>query len=82
VKIILLAQDSLGDRWDEARQAMDSQQNWEFVGVFRDEPLFHDGGLMARVTPIPIVPSSEWVTGDKKAYIEDAIWVYRLVEAK
>ena len=82
VKIILLAQNSLGGRWDEAKQAMDSRQNWEFVGVFKDEPLFHDGGLMARIAPTPIVPSSEWVAGDKTPYIEDAIWVYRLVEAK
>jgi hypothetical protein len=82
VKIVLLAQHSLGDRWNEVKQAMDRQQNWEFVGVFQDEPLFHDGGLMARVPPTPAVPSSEWVAGDKKAYVEDAIWVYRLAEAK
>jgi hypothetical protein len=82
VKIILLAQRSLGDRWDAARQTMDAQTNWELVGVFRDEPLFHDGGLMARIPPTPAVPPSEWVSGGKRPYIEDAIWVYRLVEAK
>jgi hypothetical protein len=26
--------------------------------------------------------SSELVSGDKRPYAEDAIWVYRLVEAK
>lgn len=82
VKIVLLAQQSLGDRWAEAEQMMDRQSNWEFVGVFQDEPLFHDGGLMALVPPTPVVPSSEWVSGDKRPYAEDAIWVYRLVEAK
>ena len=82
IKFVLLAEGSFGEGWAEVKQVMDVQKDWEFVGTFQDEPLFHDGGLMARVPPTPIVPPSEWVAGSKKAYIQDTIWVYRFAEAK
>ncbi len=79
IKVLLLAQDSFGERWPRVKGVMDVQDGWALVGTFEDRPLFHDGGLMARVPPTPIVPSSEWVAGDKKPYIQDTIWVYRFV---
>lgn len=80
VRIVLLAQDSFGARWPDVKDVVDAQGSWELVGTFEDRPLFHDGGLMARVPPTPIVPPSEWVAGDKKPYIQDTIWVYRFVD--
>ncbi len=77
VRIVLLAQGSLGDSWAQAKRVMDTRRGWELVGRFEDEGLFHGGALMRRVSPTPVIPPSEWVNGDKRAYVQDTIWVYR-----
>jgi hypothetical protein len=77
VRIVLLAQGSLGASWDEARALMDAREGWELAGRFEDMALYHGGALMRLVPPTPAIPPSEWVNGDKKAYIQDTIWAYR-----
>ncbi len=77
VRIVLLAQGSLGDAWDDAKALMDGRQGWELAGRFDDTPLYHEGPVMRLVPPTPVIPPSEWVNGDKGAYIQDTIWVYR-----
>ncbi len=77
VRIVLLAQRSLDESWDEARALMGARQGWELAGRFEDEGLYHGGALMRLIPPTPAIPPSEWVNGDKKSYIQDTIWVYR-----
>lgn len=77
VRIVLLAQGSLGASWGEARALMDAREGWELAGRFEDMALYHGGALMRLVPPTPAIPPSEWVNGDKKAYIQDTIWAYR-----
>lgn len=76
-EILLLAENSFGEAWPAVERAMQDRREWTLVGKFADEPLFHDGGLMAMAPPNPAVPPSEWIAGDKTAYIEDTIWVYQ-----
>mgnify|MGYP005853124345 FL=1 len=77
VRIVLLAQRSLGKSWDEASALMEGRAGWELVGPFEDTALYHEGPLMRLVPPTPAIPPSEWVNGDKRPYIQDTIWVYR-----
>lgn len=82
VRVVLLAQRSLGASWGEARALMDNRAGWEFVGRFEDEDLYHGGALMRLVPPTPAIPPSEWVNGDKQSYVQDTIWVYRFTGAE
>lgn len=82
VRIVLLAQRSLGKSWDEARALMDGRAGWELAGRFEDTALYHEGPLMRLVPPTPAIPPSEWVNGDKRPYIQDTIWVYRSTGAE
>lgn len=79
VRVVLLAQRSLGASWDAAKVLMDSRSGWELAGRFDDTRLYHEGLVMRLVPPTAAIPPSEWVNGDKQAYTQDTIWVYRFI---
>jgi hypothetical protein len=79
VRYLVVAQGSLGSEWPVAKRALSADASLRLVGQFDDRPLFHDGGLMAMVPVDPAIPPSELVSGDKRAWMQDTIWVYEVV---
>lgn len=79
VRYLLVAERSYGEQWPEVERALAGDVGLRRIGAFEDRPLYHDGGVMARVPPSPSIPPSEFISGDKQRWIQDRIWVYEVI---
>ncbi len=78
IRYVLVGARSYGDAWPGLKAALDKTTALEQVATFQDSPLYQGDRLLKRVPPTRDVPSTELVSGDRTAYLNDEIHVYRL----
>jgi len=78
IRYILVGASSYGDEWPVIKSALDSMTSLDQVATLSDVPLYHGDRLLYLVPPTADVPSTELINGDRKAYLNDEIHVYRL----
>jgi hypothetical protein len=78
IRYILVGARSYGAEWPGLEPVLAKTPALEEVVVLQDVPLYHGDRLLALVPSTSDVPSTELVGGERAAYLNDEIHVYKL----